>query len=138
MNVGRNNARTTTRFVPAATILLASLLAAHVRAETIISVDLRETQMVDGEPEEVIVATIALLRDITKLDSGSYVFRYQFHAAYGGQAGYALAIPIVPGIYVAEFPGGQFFLVDQGGQLAEWYGPNIYGGLTGFPCPDAE
>ena len=117
-------------------LLLVVLLNASVQADQIISVDLQEKVFVNGERQDIVVATIALLRNIEKMDNGDYHFTYQFHAAYGGHVGDAVAVPILPGVYAVRFPTGPYFLVDEGGQLASWFGPNNYGGLTGFSCLD--
>lgn len=120
----------------AAPLFLVVLVSAPGQADQVISVDLQEKVFVNGERQDVVVATIALLRNIEKMDNGDYHFTYQFHAAYGGHVGDAVAVPILPGVYAVRFPTGPYFLVDEGGQLASWFGPNSYGGLTGFPCLD--
>jgi hypothetical protein len=117
-------------------LLQVVLFSTSVQADQIISVDLQEKVFVNGERQDIVVATIALLRNIEKMDNGNYHFTYQFHAAYGGHVGDAVAVPILPGVYAVRFPTGPYFLVDEGGQLASWFGPNNYGGLTGFSCLD--
>ena len=117
-------------------LLLGVTFNASVQADQIISVDLQEKVFVNGERQDIVVATIALLRNIEKTDNGNYHFTYQFHAAHGGHVGDVVAVQILPGVYAVRFPTGPYFLIDEGGQLASWFSPNHYGALTGFPCLD--